>query len=614
MSDIGNKRILLVDDNQAIHKDFIKILGGNAAADTQVDDAVADARAAFFGGEEEPVSASTASFELQSAYQGEEAYELVKQSIADETPYAMAFVDIRMPPGWDGVQTIKKLWEVDANIQVVICTAFADYSWDDMMQELGSSDRLLILKKPFDPVEVCQFATALTEKWNVERAATKRLQEVKEAEEEARSYAASLEMLNRALETAKATAEAAAEAKSTFLANMSHEIRTPMIAILGYTDLLNDPDIEQAASTEYLNTVQTNGRHLLSILDDILDITRIESGNLTIKSEDCKLKELVHDVHEMVKLRASENALTVTTEFAEGCPEVIQSDPTRIRQVLLNLTSNAVKFTEKGSVRISTRMERNAEDGTASIHFAVTDTGIGIESSELEVLFDSFTQADNSSTREYGGTGLGLSISRRLSRMLGGDITVESKRGQGSTFEFSIPLSETPTEVTSSPEPAALEPEVETSGPRKSSGLNGKILLAEDFIPTQRLIATLLRKAGATVDVADNGKDAVELTNLATDQSAPYDLIIMDMQMPVLDGYRAMERIRTMGHAGPVIALTAHATEGDREKCLRAGCTDYATKPIDRRRLLKLCKSLIAEFSPSPLLPGQEPKNSEIPK
>jgi len=608
MSDT-NRRILLVDDNQAIHKDFIKILGGGSSNAAPVDDTVADARAAFFGTEEPKTSASTACFELQSAYQGEEAYELVQKSIADEQPYAMAFVDIRMPPGWDGVQTIKKLWEVDSELQVVICTAFADYSWDDMMEELGSSDRLLILKKPFDPVEVCQFATALTEKWNVARAATRRLQEVHEAEQEARSYSASLEILNRALETAKATAEASADAKSTFLANMSHEIRTPMIAILGYTDLLADPSVEKSAHAEYLHTVQTNGRHLLSILDDILDITRIESGNLSIKSAPCSLREITHDVHEMIKLRANEKSLAISVDHTEDCPQSIQSDPTRIRQILLNLASNAVKFTETGSVRISTRLEGNPSAGTAAIHFAVQDTGIGIFPGDQETLFDSFTQADSSSTREYGGTGLGLSISKRLANMLDGDITFTSTHGEGSTFEFVLPLKET-LAATDCPTPAIDQDKPENKDSH-ASPLIGKILVAEDFAPTQRLIAALLRKAGATVNVADNGKDAVDRTNEATDQSEPYDLIIMDMQMPVLDGYRATERIRTMGHAGPIIALTAHSSDSDREKCLRAGCTDYATKPIDRRRLIKLCKSLMAEFAPGAPLPRGEQTPSE---
>lgn len=602
MSDIGNKRILLVDDNQAIHKDFIKILGGESTTAPESSEA-SDARAAFFGDEEVETSACTANFELQSAYQGEEAYELVQKSIADKTPYAMAFVDIRMPPGWDGVQTIKKLWEVDPNLEVVICTAFADYSWDDMMKELGSSDRLLILKKPFDPVEVCQFATALTEKWNISRASERNLESVQEAEQQARSYAASLEMLNRALETAKATAEAAADAKSNFLANMSHEIRTPMISILGYTDLLADPTVDKAAHDEYLNTVQVNGRHLLSILDDILDITRIESGNVSIKASDCSLKNIVNDVYEMVKLRANEKALSVSIEHSPETPETICSDETRIRQILLNLASNAVKFTEKGSIEISTHLEKSPGAEQANLQVRVKDTGIGIVLSDQATLFDSFTQADTSSTREYGGTGLGLSISRRLAMMLGGDIQVESTHGEGSAFTFTLPIA------------APSNAPVKSSAPEqaKGSALNGRILLAEDFIPTQRLIAALLRKAGATVDVANNGKEAVEFTNEATDNSQPYDLIIMDMQMPVLDGFRAAERIRTMGHAGPIIALTAHASKEDREKCLRAGCTEYAAKPIDRRRLIKMCRSLIAEFSPSSALPSAEQERSKTP-
>lgn len=601
MTDTKNNRILLVDDNQAIHQDFVKILGtGTGSADS----AMSDARAGFFGDAEESTPDDSPSFELQSAYQGEEAYELVKQAIAEERPYAMAFVDVRMPPGWDGVQTIKKLWEVDPQLQVVICTAFADYSWDDMKDELGTSDRLLILKKPFDPVEVCQFATALTEKWNVALEAAQNLDAAQCAEQEARSYAASLEMLNRALETAKATAEAAAEAKSYFLANMSHEIRTPMIAILGYTDLLSDPDLEAPSRNEFVQTVQTNGRHLLSILDDILDLTRIESGNLAIKPVDFEPSSVVTEVLDMVKLRAAEKNLELVVNVADGLPQTIRADQTRIRQVLLNLVSNAVKFTERGTVTIDLQQIPQESGPGHDLSYVIRDTGIGIDPSEVDALFDAFTQADNSTTREYGGTGLGLSICKRLADILNGDISVESEVGVGSAFTFRIPCEEA-TAAVSEATPEAPEVVEADQDSNRSGALQARILLAEDFLPTQRLISMLLTKAGAQVDLASDGKQAVELTNQAADEDAPYDLIIMDMQMPVLDGYRATERIRTMGFGGPIVALTAHAMAGDREKCLKVGCTDYTTKPIDRRQLIKLCKSLITEFAAGAPLPGQ---------
>ena len=625
MNDKTNRRILIVDDNEAIHRDFAKILrSGSKPASAG---GAAAARAAFFGEATEAATtppASTRDFDLVSAFQGDEAVELVRRSVEAKQPFAMAFVDVRMPPGMDGVQTIKELWKLDPDLQCVICTAFADYSWDDMVRELGDSDRLLILKKPFDPVEVCQFASALTVKWTVTSESRQNLSAARSAEQESRAYAASLETVNRALETAKATAEAADRAKSEFLANMSHEIRTPMVAILGYADLLGEPEITEKERGEFLGTVKLNGRHLLAILDDILDIARIEAGKLPVCAGACDPAAVARDVVEMLQLRAREKGLDFQLVLEPGLPEKFTSDTTRLRQILVNLTGNALKFTERGSVTVKLRPARGPE-GESLVQFEISDTGIGIAKSDIVRLFEAFTQADNSSTRQFGGAGLGLSISRRLAQMLGGDIRVRSTVAQGSTFTLSLPLqsrvgasgelradggsSEPASSASSGQDRRPAAPHSFDESPVTSStpqgALFGRILLVEDFAPTQRLISTLLQRAGAEVTVGSHGKEAVELVLDAMEDGRPHDLVLMDMQMPVLDGYRATERLRNHGYRGPIIALTAHALAGDREKCMDAGCDDYVTKPVDRRQLIEMCRRLMGgQDEPGAPLPG----------
>jgi PAS domain S-box-containing protein len=392
--------------------------------------------------------------------------------------------------------------------------------------------------------------------------------------------------LNR-LATATAAAEAANQAKSEFLANMSHEIRTPMTAILGYADLLSGEVELPDEQREQIDLIQRNGRHLIAIINDILDISKIESGHMEVESADCPLAELIDDVATLMSGRARHKSLAFEIEFETPIPDRVVTDPLRLRQILVNLAGNAVKFTEQGRVRLVASCRRRRHD--ARLRITLDDTGIGLGESELANLFEPFTQADASITRRFGGTGLGLAISKRLADMLGGDLTAESTPGEGSRFTLDIPVAlPSDVEFLDAPirrGPASPPPEV------RHLTLRGHILLAEDGPDNQRLIGHILTRAGAEITVVENGRLALEAV---LDADTPgFDLILMDMQMPEMGGYEATRRLRDAGVSTPIVALTAHAMAGDREKCLEAGCDEYASKPIDRHRFIELCARML---------------------
>jgi len=420
-----------------------------------------------------------------------------------------------------------------------------------------------------------------------------------------RSALLQLEAAMEQLNAAKEEAIAAAQTKSEFLANMSHEIRTPMTAILGFTETLLDPDISPQQQHDAINTVQRNGEHLLQILNDILDLSKIEAGKLNIEHIAYSPFQLLADVASLMRVRADAKGLPLNVEYVGKIPETIQTDPTRLRQILINLMGNAIKFTEKGCVRLVTRFvsgEGDARTKRPVIQFEVIDTGIGMSEEQVERLFQSFTQADTSMTRKFGGTGLGLTISKRLAEALGGNIEVESTLDAGSTFRLTIACGNMKgVRMTERPEEAAtgrFESSKGRSGPSKK--ISGRILLAEDGPDNQKLISFILRKAGAEVTIAENGKIAFDLAMAARDEGRPFDVILMDMQMPILDGYGATRALRCKQYTGPIVALTAHAMTEDREKCLRAGCDSYARKPIDREQLVAMVKSYLDGGDGSP--------------
>ncbi len=405
-------------------------------------------------------------------------------------------------------------------------------------------------------------------------------------------------------------AECANRAKSEFLANMSHEIRTPMTAILGFAEILLD-ELREPEAVEAAQTIKRNGEHLLRLINDILDISKIEAGRMDVENARWSPRQIVAEVVSLMHVRANAKGLTLRDEYDGPLPESIVTDPARLRQILVNLVGNAIKFTNTGGVRIVTRLVPVAGGGSM-LKFDVIDTGRGIPESEIARLFEPFTQADSSASRRHEGTGLGLTISRHLARALGGDVTARSELGKGSTFTATVatgPLEGVPLvrEATETAEPGAQR---EEPAAESSPKLLCRVLLAEDIPDNQRLIASILRSIGAEVTIVENGQEAVEQA-LAThpgwgrrhdDAREPFNVVLMDMQMPVLDGYEATGRLRREGYARPIIALTAHSMRGDREKCIDAGCDDYLSKPVDRNELLKI----VAQWAASGTMSGQD--------
>ncbi len=397
------------------------------------------------------------------------------------------------------------------------------------------------------------------------------------------------------LVAAKRQAELASNAKSIFLSNMSHEIRTPMASILGYSETLLDETQTREERDEAIQVVLNNGQRLMKLISDILDLVKLEVGELELQREPFSPMGVIRDAKVLLQSRAKDKGLDLELEFPTPLPKQIEGDAFRVKQVLLNLMSNAIKFTDTGHVKLRVAAERSITGKVASLLLTVSDSGIGIERETLAKLFRPFEQADATASRRFGGTGLGLTISRRLIQLMGGELTVQSCPGEGTCFTLQIPFADTD-------EQEWLEdPQVEFLAPaapvvKKKDALprlDCRILFAEDNTTNARLVASLLRKQGATVTVVEDGNEAVIAANSAQLNGEPFDVVLMDIQMPVMDGYTATEELRQRGFDLPIIALTANSVSEDRQRCLKSGFTDFASKPVDRQQLIELVSGAV---------------------
>lgn len=380
---------------------------------------------------------------------------------------------------------------------------------------------------------------------------------------------------------AKEAAEVASKAKSQFLANMSHEIRTPLGAVLGFTELLEDPSFGEQERGEFLATIKRNGETLARIVNDVLDLSKVEAGSLQIDLKETALSAVVDDVIGSLLLQAQSRNIAVTSQYSDGFPKRVKTDANRLKQILLNVVGNAIKFTENGKVWVHLKCEPKPLSRTSTLVIDVVDTGIGISPEKQNKLFKPFSQADDSVTRRFGGTGLGITLSRRLANALGGDLVLTSSNcGEGSTFTITVEV-----EVMAAPSLAPFQgaqPAFHGDALRPHRFDGRRVLVVDDSPDNQLLMNRILRGFGIQVDVAKDGQEGVQKA-----LSHDYDIVLMDIQMPVLDGVEAVRKLRAGGYAQPILALTAHAMKEERDRCLASGFDGYVTKPVDRNELLR---------------------------
>ncbi len=566
-------RILIADDNESIHRDFEKILCSKVEENEDMKNLEKQLFSSSIRKGQHQVNL-TKDFVLNHAYQGDEALKMVQKAAAENDPYSLIFMDIRMPPGYNGITTISRIWQEYPDIEMVLCTAHSDYTLEEIVSALGMTDQLMFIRKPFDSVMVIQMALALTKKWALNQ--------------KSKQFIGELKNTNMELMAAKELAEAASKAKSDFLANMSHELRTPMNGVLGMAEIVLQTNLD-VKQHECIETIFSSGRALLKILNDILDLSKIEADKFVIETIDFSLEQTIKGIINLFSVTADAKGLSLIYSIDNNIVDTLRGDPNRLNQVLSNLLANALKFSQKGSVHLNI-LQESEQEKEIRLRFEIEDEGIGIPKESIEKIFQTFTQADTSSTRKYGGTGLGLPIVKNLVELMGGEVGVESMVGMGSKFWIILPFVKQ--ESIELKDFSIYEPPEEDL--KLESRDSCKLLVVEDDQVNQAIMTGMLEKLGYAVDITSNGIEA--LNNLKKNK---YDLIFMDCLMPKMDGFKTTGIIRDLEAKQksvktiPIVAITAKAMKDDRKKCLDSGMNEFITKPI----LMKDLKKALIKFN-----------------
>jgi len=498
--------------------------------------------------------------------------------------FALAIVDVQMPE-MDGYEVVELMRQEEKTKLLPVIFVSAIYKEDFHVVKGIETGAVDFIPKPIIPSilkgKVKVFLDLYIYRTQLEDKVEARTRELKKANERLNEEILERRKANHVAEKAKKRAEEADRLKSSFLANMSHEIRTPMNGIIGMADILRTTELSPQQE-EYLDIIESSGKTLLAIINDILDLTKIESNQMTLEMVSFNLRDEIRNIIKLLEKKASDKGLELGVEVEESVPELVNGDPVRTKQILLNLLSNGVKFTEQGHVKLmaSTLKDTNK---VSKILFKVEDTGMGISRDSISKLFNEFSQSDTSITRKFGGTGLGLAISKKLTRMMGGEIGVESEPGKGSTFWFTIEFMKENVE-----EPIDI---IKTQ--KMEPGINLRILLVEDNLINQKVALFNLKQLGHTADLAENGKIAFEKF-----KTNSYDVILMDIMMPEMDGLEATKHIREWEEKNDIkphekihiIAMTANALKGDKEKYLKNGMDDYISKPFQQEDLAAVLK------------------------
>ncbi len=504
--------------------------------------------------------------------------------------FDIVLLDLNLPDG-RGIENVQKVYGCVPNVPIVMLTGLEDEEMGLETIRGGAEDYLV-------KGSGLEYTLVKTIRYAIGRKKTQA--SLIEAKQE-------LEQTNARLVKATVTANKMAEeaekantAKSQFLANMSHEIRTPMNAIIGFGEVLSEESLTDTQKG-YVKLMLDSGKHLLDLINDILDFSKVETGQMKAETIECNVPELLATVESLMNPVAKQKNLGFVVTCAPNTPEIIITDSAKIRQCLVNLVSNALKFTERGQVKLSAAPM--TKEQKPFIEFQVVDTGIGIPSDKLDIIFNSFTQVDGSTARKYGGAGLGLTITRQLAKLMGGEVNVTSQEGKGSTFTLIVPADAANIEHREYQHFAPAQA-IKNDGHQEEATLNsqftGRVLVVEDSRTNQMLVKVVLEKLGFVVTIAEDGFQAINAVN-----GQAFNLIFMDMQMPNMNGFDATKKLRNLGVKTPIIAMTASVTHEGQEQCMQVGCDDYTPKPIDKAHMVRVISKYITPAVPAEVVQMQ---------